>query len=321
MPRDLSGNMTLPAGNPVVTGTSISSSVYNATVADLAAEIQDSLSRSGEGGMLAAFKNADGAEAAPGITFTSETGTGWFRYAAGVVRMSILGAWKFAFQAAGLIIKGTLGLMDPAGTNKTITLAPPTGLAADYTLTMPTALPAATGPVTVTAAGQLAASPQLSVTAASGTAITGQGQAAGTGVTGTGGATAGGATYETAAGVVGNGGSGGAIGVVGNGSGSFTGVVGVGGASNGTGVAGVGSGTGAGVRGSSSTTGGTGVEGWAGATCTGYGGEFTGNATRAPLRLVPQAAPSTAQEGDIYFDSSGVLKIYDGASWLTVTAT
>lgn len=153
MPRDLSGNMTLVTGNPVTTGTAISSTVMNSTMTDLAAEIQDSLSRSGKGGMTAAFKNADGTEAAPGLTFTNESSTGWYRSAAGVIRMSILGAWKFWYNAAGMIIKGALGLMDPAGTNKTVTLAPPTGLAADYTLTMPTALPASTLPVSVTSAG------------------------------------------------------------------------------------------------------------------------------------------------------------------------
>ena len=154
MPRDLSGNMTLPAGNPVVTGTAISSTVMNNTLADLAAEVQDSLSRSGKGGMSAAFKNADGTEAAPGLTFTNETNTGWFRYAAGVVRMSILGAWKFAFSAAGLVIKGTLGLLDATGT-KTVTVTAPAGLAADYTLTAPAALPGSTLPVTMTSAGVL----------------------------------------------------------------------------------------------------------------------------------------------------------------------
>jgi len=53
MPRDASGNMTLPAGNPVVSHSTASSTAQNQTLADLAAEIQDSLSRSGKGGMLA----------------------------------------------------------------------------------------------------------------------------------------------------------------------------------------------------------------------------------------------------------------------------
>ena len=308
MPRDLSGNMTLPTGNPVVTGTSISSSVHNTTTADLAAEIQDSLSRSGKGGMLAPFLNSDGSETTPGITFTSETNTGWYRSAAGVVRLSILGAWKFIFQAAGLIIKGALGLMDPGGTNKTVTLAPPSGLAADYTLTMPAALPASTLPVTVTSVGVLAPSTSLSMTAATSnaTCVTATGNGTGAGVFGTGGGTGSGATYETAAGVVGDGGSGGGIGVVGNGTVAFTGVVGVGGPTNGRGVGGQGTGSGVGVYGVSTS---------------GNGGQFTGNATKAALNLVPQAAPTSAAEGDIYYDStSKKLLVRTNAGWETITS-
>jgi hypothetical protein len=54
MPRDSSGNYTLPTGNPVVSGTSISSTAHNTTMADVRSEITDSLCRSaGKGGMLA----------------------------------------------------------------------------------------------------------------------------------------------------------------------------------------------------------------------------------------------------------------------------
>ena len=106
MPRDANGNMTLVSGNPVVTGTSISSTVDNATMADLAAEIQDSLSRSGKGGMSAAFKNADGTVGAPGITFTNETSSGWFRNAAGDIRAAILGVYRLLVNAAGITVNG-----------------------------------------------------------------------------------------------------------------------------------------------------------------------------------------------------------------------
>ena len=51
MPRSASGAYTLPAGNPVLTGTVISSGGWgNPTLSDLAAEMTDSLSRSGQGG-------------------------------------------------------------------------------------------------------------------------------------------------------------------------------------------------------------------------------------------------------------------------------
>lgn len=85
MPRDPSGNYTLPAGNPVVSGTTIDSSWANGTMNDLANEITNSLSRNGNGGMNVPLPFADGSQSAPGITFTAEPTTGIFRQANGVV--------------------------------------------------------------------------------------------------------------------------------------------------------------------------------------------------------------------------------------------
>jgi len=48
MSRNGSGTYSLPAGNPVVTGTTISSTVHNATLADLAAEMTNSLAKDGQ---------------------------------------------------------------------------------------------------------------------------------------------------------------------------------------------------------------------------------------------------------------------------------
>jgi hypothetical protein len=53
MPRDSSGTYTASPSSPFVTGTPISSSTANTRASDVAAEITDSLSRSGKGGMLA----------------------------------------------------------------------------------------------------------------------------------------------------------------------------------------------------------------------------------------------------------------------------
>ena len=47
MPRDISGNYTLPAGNPVVTGTTISSTWANDTLSDIATALTQSLSING----------------------------------------------------------------------------------------------------------------------------------------------------------------------------------------------------------------------------------------------------------------------------------
>lgn len=48
MSRDGSGNYSLPAGNPVGTGTTISSTVHNATMIDVAAAITASIAKDGQ---------------------------------------------------------------------------------------------------------------------------------------------------------------------------------------------------------------------------------------------------------------------------------
>lgn len=103
MPRDSNGNMALPAGNPVVSDTPISSTVHNNTMNDLANEIQDSLSRSGKGGMLAPFKHVDGTVGSPGITFDDETTSGLYRAGTGDVRLSLLGS--LLMQLSSTLIK------------------------------------------------------------------------------------------------------------------------------------------------------------------------------------------------------------------------
>ena len=48
MPRNGSGTYSLPAGNPVVTGTTISSTVHNNTMTDIGSEITNSLDKDGQ---------------------------------------------------------------------------------------------------------------------------------------------------------------------------------------------------------------------------------------------------------------------------------
>lgn len=79
MPRDGTGNFTLTAGNPVVPGTVIEAAWANPTLSDIAAALTDSLSRSGSGGMLVPFRNTDGAVGAPGMTWSNEPSSGWYR--------------------------------------------------------------------------------------------------------------------------------------------------------------------------------------------------------------------------------------------------
>ena len=65
MSRNSSGTWTAPAGQPVVAGTVIDVTVENNLVSDIGAEITDSLSRSGKGGMTAPLRTLDGTVAAP----------------------------------------------------------------------------------------------------------------------------------------------------------------------------------------------------------------------------------------------------------------
>lgn len=88
MPRDTSGNYTLPAGNPVVTATVISSTWANTTLNDIRDTLTDSLSRSGEGGMTAPLTVTDGTALVPSYTFSSEPGLGFYRAAPGVLAAS-----------------------------------------------------------------------------------------------------------------------------------------------------------------------------------------------------------------------------------------
>lgn len=55
MARDGSGNYSLPAGNPVVTGTTISSTVQNATMSDIASALTQSVSKDGQTAMTGAL--------------------------------------------------------------------------------------------------------------------------------------------------------------------------------------------------------------------------------------------------------------------------
>jgi hypothetical protein len=84
--RNSSGTYSLPSGNPVATGTAISSTVHNNTMSDFGTEITDSLSRSGKGGMSAPLQLADGTAALPGLTFGSDTDLGLYRSAANTMR-------------------------------------------------------------------------------------------------------------------------------------------------------------------------------------------------------------------------------------------
>lgn len=102
MPRNSSGTYTLPAGNPVVTGTTISSTWANTTLSDIASEMTDSLDRSGKGAMLAALQLFSGVVGSPGLSWSAETTSGLYRAGAGDFRYSISSTDKLQLITTGL---------------------------------------------------------------------------------------------------------------------------------------------------------------------------------------------------------------------------
>lgn len=115
MPRNSSGTYSATAGNPVVTQTTITSTWANLLVADLGNEITASLDRSGKGGMLAALKLFDGTVASPGLTFSTETGTGIFRPSAGALNIGVGAASVASFTTA------LIDLLTAVSVNGTVT--------------------------------------------------------------------------------------------------------------------------------------------------------------------------------------------------------
>lgn len=108
MPRDGSGNYTLPAGNPVVPQSIIETDWANPTMNDLAAAMSDSLSRSGQGGMLAPFLFADGSAGSPSISWSNESASGWYRAAFNDVRYSVSGVDVVQITDTGMVIFGVI---------------------------------------------------------------------------------------------------------------------------------------------------------------------------------------------------------------------
>ena len=139
MPRNSSGAYTLPAGNPVVTGTTITSTWANSTLTDVASEITNSLDRSGRGAMLAALKIVDGSTSAPGLVFNTETTSGLSRSAAGQLSLSVLATEVLRLTSSGVtaLVPFTASSTSlTVGTNLTVNGNTTLGDAAGDTLTV-----------------------------------------------------------------------------------------------------------------------------------------------------------------------------------------
>ena len=114
MSRD-SGGIYTKALPSVITGDVIEASWANTSMDDIAVEIQDSLSRSGKGNMAVPLKVVAGTVSAPGLTFVSETNSGFYRSAAGDIRASVGGVESFRYTASGVRIASQDLIMGTAG--------------------------------------------------------------------------------------------------------------------------------------------------------------------------------------------------------------
>lgn len=101
MPRNGSGTMAI--SNTFVASTEIASSPMNANFSDIASEITGSLPRDGQAGMTGQFKAANGTVSAPGITWGSDTNTGFYRSATGSFAFSADGTLTCTLGPAGLV--------------------------------------------------------------------------------------------------------------------------------------------------------------------------------------------------------------------------
>jgi hypothetical protein len=102
MPRDASGNYTLPPLNPVVGGTIIDVNWANPTLADIASQLNNVYTRDGLLGPLGQFKVIDGTVAAPSLTFNSEPILGIFRESAGSLAVAAGGEVIARFSTLGV---------------------------------------------------------------------------------------------------------------------------------------------------------------------------------------------------------------------------
>lgn len=112
--RNSSGTYSLPSGNPVVTGTTITSSWANNTLSDISTEITNSLDRSGRGGMTGPLELSNGSVSAPSLSWVSEPSTGPYRIGSHDIGFAINGAKTTEWTANTTTITGAATSNAPA---------------------------------------------------------------------------------------------------------------------------------------------------------------------------------------------------------------
>jgi len=102
MPRDGSGNYTLPAGSTAVSGATISSTNFNTMTNDMASALTGSVPRDGSGSITGPLKEVDGSASAPAYAFTSSPSSGVYKTTNGV-GIAVGGALIAEVTASGIL--------------------------------------------------------------------------------------------------------------------------------------------------------------------------------------------------------------------------
>jgi len=123
MPRDSGGAYTLPAGNPVVSGTVIESVWANDTMEDIAVQMNNVLTRDGLLGPTQPFLITNGTEALPGIAFGLSPSTGFYRVPPNNVGLSISGSTVQGWDDTGTFVTGLFGVSGDASFGANVGIA------------------------------------------------------------------------------------------------------------------------------------------------------------------------------------------------------
>ena len=110
MARDGSGTFNLAAGNPVTTGTQITATWGNTTLADIASALTGSVAADGQTPITGPLKCAAGSVSAPSFTFSAETNTGFYKSASNVVSLAIAGSQKYILGASSVTLAGSASI-------------------------------------------------------------------------------------------------------------------------------------------------------------------------------------------------------------------
>jgi hypothetical protein len=125
--RNSSGTHSLASGNPVVTGTTISSTTYNNTLSDISSELTNSLDRNGRGAMAAPLQLSNGTASLPSLTFGSETASGIYRAGTQDVRIQINTSQIQRWLASSTVLVSNLTVTSTSATLGTGPLTVSTG--------------------------------------------------------------------------------------------------------------------------------------------------------------------------------------------------